>query len=54
MVAQILMTSQLSTLSRMWTKRSRVLFAGKSADVITMPEDILRVNISRLSLSMNA
>lgn len=53
-VAQILMTSQLSTLSRMWTKRSRVLFAGKSADVITMPEDILRVNISRLSLSMNA
>ena len=53
-VVQILMTSLQSISSRMWTKRSRVPFVEKSADAITMLEDTLRVNISPLSLSMNA
>lgn len=54
MVVQILMTSLQSTSSRMWTKLSRVLCVEKSADVITMLEDTLRVNIFPLSRSMNA
>ena len=53
-MVHILMTWRLSTLSRIRTKHSLVLFVEKSADVITMLEGTLRVNIFQLSQSMNA
>ena len=54
MKVRILMSWRLSTLSRTWTKHYLVLYVEKSADVITMLEDTLRVNIFQLSQSMNA